>query len=508
MTNPIDTYKKSKNGWIYATKVSGDVLAEFLIIDKMLNQYSESICSKNFLFPNSRDLEIYLNGDVYLGRDSYVIVHSCLNRDYRKTSKYLIKIIYSNYTALLKKAELLHTVSRRGVNYSVHELISVLDEYFLKLGKASSLMALPLQLEYGLQQVLKDEILKQGFNESELELVIHRMITPIKTSQTGNERKSLVVLAHQIERDPGLLICIKRNTCDVILTFLKLHRPLFYKRLNVHFKKYTWLGMSFFGGKPYAMEDFVQRLQDLIKNKKQTEQEKAKIKIKLNKKTQEIITFLREIAYIRTWRLEIMNHSNFLIKPFLERLAKRMDLSYSELIFLNWHEIKKYNSNKHEIYSKVIRQRIKGFGIVFDSVFKTRIVTGKNLENFKNYFENKTGQGTGQGVRNNIKGVVVCQGTVIGKAKVVKSLEDFSKFRQDDILVAQMTTPDWVPVIEKSSAIITDIGGLTSHAAIISRELNKPCIVGTKFATKVLRDGDLIEVDAYKGTVRIVKRSE
>jgi len=60
--------------------------------------------------------------------------------------------------------------------------------------------------------------------------------------------------------------------------------------------------------------------------------------------------------------------------------------------------------------------------------------------------------------------------------------------------------------MKKASAIVTDEGGLLSHAAITSRELNKPCIIGTKVATKVLRDGDLIEVDANKGLVKIIKK--
>ena len=63
-----------------------------------------------------------------------------------------------------------------------------------------------------------------------------------------------------------------------------------------------------------------------------------------------------------------------------------------------------------------------------------------------------------------------------------------------------------MPVIHKAKAIITDEGGITCHAAIVSREFKIPCIIGTKKATKVLRDGDLIEVDADKGIVRILKR--
>ncbi|MBI1935587.1 hypothetical protein HYS31_04040 [Candidatus Woesearchaeota archaeon] len=68
-----------------------------------------------------------------------------------------------------------------------------------------------------------------------------------------------------------------------------------------------------------------------------------------------------------------------------------------------------------------------------------------------------------------------------------------------------MTSPWYVPIMEKAAAIVTDEGGITCHAAIISREMSKPCIIGTKFATKVLKNGDLVEVDATKGIIKRIK---
>ena len=77
-----------------------------------------------------------------------------------------------------------------------------------------------------------------------------------------------------------------------------------------------------------------------------------------------------------------------------------------------------------------------------------------------------------------------------------------------DILVSPMTRPDFVPAMKIAGAVVTDEGGVICYAAIISRELGIPCIVGTKIATKVLHDGDLVEVDADNGVVRIMERAE
>lgn len=87
-----------------------------------------------------------------------------------------------------------------------------------------------------------------------------------------------------------------------------------------------------------------------------------------------------------------------------------------------------------------------------------------------------------------------------------KFLEKYSEekrwVREGDILVTPMTNPHMVPIMKKAAAFVTDEGGITCHAAILSREMKKPCIIGTKIATQVLKDGDRVEVDAEKGVVR------
>jgi len=106
-----------------------------------------------------------------------------------------------------------------------------------------------------------------------------------------------------------------------------------------------------------------------------------------------------------------------------------------------------------------------------------------------------------------IKGSTSCVGKVKGAAKLIFGPSDFNKFKKEDILVAPMTQANFMPIISRASAIVTDEGGITCHAAIVSRELKIPCIIGTKIATQVLKDGDLVEVDANKGIVKILKRS-
>jgi len=106
----------------------------------------------------------------------------------------------------------------------------------------------------------------------------------------------------------------------------------------------------------------------------------------------------------------------------------------------------------------------------------------------------------------NLQGMVVSRGKQARfTGRVVMITDPFreaKKMRNGGILVASMTTPEYVLVMKKAKAIITDHGGMTSHAAVVSRELGIPCIVNTKVATRVLKDGDRVEVDIEKGTIK------
>lgn len=100
-----------------------------------------------------------------------------------------------------------------------------------------------------------------------------------------------------------------------------------------------------------------------------------------------------------------------------------------------------------------------------------------------------------------LEGYGASPGVASGVVKIIKNLSEIDKINKGDVLVTEMTSPDYVPAMEKSSAIVTDAGGTTCHAAIISRELSIPCIVGTQKATEILKDGMKITVDASHGKV-------
>ena len=100
-----------------------------------------------------------------------------------------------------------------------------------------------------------------------------------------------------------------------------------------------------------------------------------------------------------------------------------------------------------------------------------------------------------------IKGETASRGVYVGKVKIIKEISELNKIEKGDVMVTKMTTPDMVPAMQKAGAIVTDEGGITCHAAIVSREMGTPCIVGTEHATEIFKDGQEITVHATRGIV-------
>jgi pyruvate, water dikinase len=100
-----------------------------------------------------------------------------------------------------------------------------------------------------------------------------------------------------------------------------------------------------------------------------------------------------------------------------------------------------------------------------------------------------------------VSGLAAAPGTGSGPVRVLLSPADAPRMQDGEVLVAPMTTPDWVPAIRRATALVTDGGGMTCHAAIVARELGVPCVVGARTATSVLRDGEVVTVDGTRGVV-------
>ncbi len=165
----------------------------------------------------------------------------------------------------------------------------------------------------------------------------------------------------------------------------------------------------------------------------------------------------------------------------------KMDLCLDKLNFLPRY-LKQYKSN------------IKEFILFNDYIVTDKKIIREFRQIKKKLFEERFVE------KEAIKGAIAYKGKVKGNTKIILSPKDFPKMQKGDIIVAHGTTPDYMPVVRICSGIISDEGGFLCHASIVSRELKIPCIVGTKVATRILKDYNLVELDADNGVVKILKR--
>jgi len=132
---------------------------------------------------------------------------------------------------------------------------------------------------------------------------------------------------------------------------------------------------------------------------------------------------------------------------------------------------------------------------------KVYVVQSRPVTTLNKLRKDTTAVDTSKSGRAILEGLAASPGVASGKVVIVRNPGEISKVKQGDILVAEMTNPDYVPAMKRAAAIVTDLGGRTSHAAIVSRELGVPAVVGTEHATKILRLGEIITVDGAAGKV-------
>ncbi len=280
-----------------------------------------------------------------------------------------------------------------------------------------------------------------------------------------------------------------------------------------HADKYGWLAIRFFIGDWWSKEDVLQRLESQARDKalqaftersKRRHERERRIGQLIKRFTNEermLAKQIRTIVFLRTERADFFNHASAIFKPFLVSAARHLGVSYHDLLYFSPLEVRDALHGKFDIQSK-LGDRKKESLIYFGE--KVILVAG---EDARRYVQKRSVFNRSKKSVNEITGLVACKGVVRGLAKIVLTNEDSMRVGKGDILVATMTTPNFTAAMEKAAAFVTDEGGVISHAAIIAREMRKPCIIGTKIATQVLKDGDLVEVDADAGAVRVLERA-
>lgn len=264
--------------------------------------------------------------------------------------------------------------------------------------------------------------------------------------------------------------------------------------LNVLYEEYQWLPWGDLHATPWTLHD----IKEYVNSHTQAEEplidfSVMKNELQLTNKEIEIVQMSKELAYMRDLRDDYRRKTVFHIHFLYEEVARRCGVSYEDLMFYSTPELYPLLNGTRLKQSELLKR--KGDCVVALNKGTLRVISRNEG---KKYFDQVHQEDSVQ----EIKGLPARQGIVQGTVKVIRLDKELSKIKEGDIMVTLTTHPEYVTKMQIAKAIVTDEGGITCHAAIVARELGIPCIVGTKNATQILKDGDRVEVDATKGIVK------
>lgn len=308
-------------------------------------------------------------------------------------------------------------------------------------------------------------------------------------------RKSLI----QIEHDELLKIAmIAKKSPKRVTALLKRHYEKYF------YVNHMWVGQVF------TFNHYVRDLNKLIRSKTNPKavlaQEERKFKNGLQKRAK----LIKQLRITGKWKILFDAFGDFMVtkiyrryaqiyalyrmEPVLKEIGKRVGLNLKQVRFMLPEEVR--TALRGKVKKQEIKKRTK-FCVYYAEKGRDTVFTGQKAQALA-----KKAQKVSFGKVTELKGQTGCIGRAKGVVKIIIRPKDMTKMKKGDILVSIATDPDIVPAMKKAGAIVTEQGGVTSHAAIVSRELNIPCVIGTKIATRVLKDGDKVEVDANKGVVK------
>jgi phosphohistidine swiveling domain-containing protein len=271
--------------------------------------------------------------------------------------------------------------------------------------------------------------------------------------------------------------------------------------LDAHARKYYWIQNDYQTVRKLTSKDFQTRLGEKETpfqwEKLAREKETLIQKYGLDSGTQNRLNQFCEMAYLRDLRKKYTQIANYYIITGFRTLAKKMNMSEKLADFvISFAEYEKFLANDPTFRKELELRKKNGVCVISYLDGRPPSIETTHARVIFDVVEHHLQGGS------IVYGNSASLGKGIGTARIVLRQEDFGKFRDGDVLITGMTRPEYVPLMKRAVAIVTDEGGITCHAAIVSRELGKPCVIGTQVATKSFEDGERVEVNANHGYVK------
>lgn len=294
----------------------------------------------------------------------------------------------------------------------------------------------------------------------------------------------------------------------------KISEKEFNKLVDEHARKYAYIPMYGFDHTPFPREHFAEQISKISEpekeldkisktfKKRKEEREKALKELEPDEKMRLLLQFFSDIIFLRDYRDMLREKLDYAVQKFYIELGRRTNLNLEQTNLLTNREIIEFLEKGKRVSPEEIAEREKAWLII--QIGETiQMYSGKKA---KQIAKQELGPG-GEKETDELTGSAASKGIAEGFARVVHTNKDLPDVREGEIMITSMTRQDFTPFLRKCRGLVTDEGGITSHAAIICREFGIPCVVGTEYATKTFKTGDYIRLDATKGIVKKTKVS-
>lgn len=420
----------------------------------------------------------------------------------------LIEIFTKKIKVLNQFAKKVHCsdLSKKS-NEELFEIYSKWYKLYYDSCKFGEPISWPLRFEF--VNELQKEVEKKLKDKSKLHECITTFITPNELSFVNKSEKEILKIAIEISKDESSYSLFSKPVSE-IMKKLQTDFPNLDRKLRDHVDAFCWIPFDYesdIWDKEYFVREIKQLLASSVDIKRKLKslvdapvryanaKKKMYDEIGLDKKTIKYFEAIAESGYLLDFKKEQYSKAHYNMKSWVEEVAKRLNITTYQLRMMLPIDLEKALLH-NEINASELDERYR-YSVYFLSRENTKIFYKKEAKKLFNQFKKQVDYS-----RSEITGLCAQPGTVRGVARVLLSSTDSKNMQDGDVLITSMTTPDFVPAMKKARAIITDEGGITCHAAIVSRELGTPCVVGTKIATNFFKTGDIIEIHAASGIVR------
>ncbi len=292
--------------------------------------------------------------------------------------------------------------------------------------------------------------------------------------------------------------------------------PEFYSRLKAHTTRFAWV-YYVYSGPAFTEQQFLEFIQDYVHRGIEPAKRLAEI---AHRKTRYAVEFQQEYERLRPSEFEAMilklagklvwakprrkdyqSKAYYHVEKLQRELAHRLTVSLNQVRSMPLDLIKRTLVGKEPLDIDAVNSIYDAHFCVPREGGIVQVLWGEEAKKLAATNVVLESAHAASSSVNEIHGTPAFKGRATGTVRVINTSAEMAKMNYGDILVSVATTPAIVPAMKKAAAIVSDEGGLTCHAAIVSRELEIPCVTGTKFATSVFKDGDMVEVDASSGRI-------